>query len=136
FEITAEKHDSPCSQWVQHVTGEVAPWIEDPSPIAISELRRRSCLCECGQSLQHSPNCLIEPRRNRDLITDCQHSRVEKEVQRVDVITDRLFEVHTIGQDLTFSLPQHDLPPVPLPASGMGQFRTQRPGKEEGYSFT
>src|SRR5580765_3089286 len=60
---------------------------------------------------------------------------MQKEIQRVNVIVERLFEIHSIRPDLAFRLSQNNLQALLLPPAGSRYLRTKRPDKEQGHGL-
>src|SRR6266498_3110491 len=66
----------------------------------------------------------------------CQDSQMQKEIQRVHVIVERLLEVNAVRADLTFSFRESNGEPFPLPTQRLGKIGTKGANEEERDRFS
>src|SRR6185369_5172000 len=86
------------------------------------------------ERVQHPQQCLFESLRNLNGVGASEKKRVKKEVDRIDVVIGRLFEMEAIGLNLTVCLGLHDLPSQVTPQFRFRGF-TQGPNEEKGDSL-
>src|ERR1700677_1052311 len=108
--VTSLKQNCTCGQWIQHMLAAIPPRIEDTPAVVIAETRRRTTTTQQVKSGQHFFQSGFKAFRNRDAVQSCQYVRVQKQIERVDVVIRRLLEMKSVGADLTAALSQHDLP--------------------------
>src|SRR5277367_2890868 len=98
--------------------GSIAARIENSSAIVVAKAVGRTGLGYGAKNVKHFRQSLIEAGGNLHAVPRRQQSRMQKKVQRVHVIVERLLEIYSVGTHLTVRLLQHDAPAFRTPAFG------------------
>src|SRR5216683_4130270 len=93
FTIIEQRSDG---QGVGHVLGAIASRVENPAAVVVPEAFRRSGLRERLHDRKHSAQRRVVLRRDVQSVLRSQQSCMKKEVQGVNVVVQRLFEVNAI----------------------------------------
>src|SRR5581483_6124501 len=89
--------------------------VEHSTSIIIAEALRCTGLTERLQDVQHLLHHRIEFLGNRESIQRRERARVQKEIERVHVVVERLLKINAVGPNLSSSLAHHDVPAYLLP---------------------
>ncbi len=86
LEIATLIKDGSRAQRVQQMLCPVAAWIKEPATVVVAHARHCTGSTEQAKSIEHLHQRRIKLSRDLDAIQRSQHTRVQKEVQGVDVI--------------------------------------------------
>src|ERR1700722_10176142 len=114
----------------------IAPRIEQTASIIVTESRRCSSAPEQTENRQHLLQRVFKGFRDFYAVYAGQYRRMQKEIERINVIIGGLLKVKSVQSDLPGRLLQNDLPPEPFPVLGGGQFRTQDSQEKQGNAFS
>src|SRR5207248_1634133 len=103
--------------------------------IVISQRWRIAGAAECSQHVQHALEGSLEFLRQLDIVYGRKHRGMQKEIQRISVIVDRLLEMQTVGMNLPFGFVDDDFPAALLPSARQSKFRTHSPDKKQAHAF-
>src|SRR5262249_37383163 len=109
--------------------------IEHTPPVVVPPSRWCACAAQDRQRLKHALNRFSEFRWNWQPIQRCQQSRMQKEIQCIDMVISRLFKIETVGPDLSLRLSKQNFPPLPFPLRGSSQFGAQYSDEEQCHRF-
>src|SRR6266550_8852968 len=123
-------------QRIGHVLGAIALRIKNSATIIVPEAFWRPRLRERLHYGKHSAQCSVILRWDFQSVLRSQHSCMKKEVERVNVVMQRLFEVNAIRTHLALRSLQHNFPPGLLPATRRRDLRIKRAEKEQRNRFT
>ena len=118
-------------QRIQKVLASIASGIEQPSSVIVSQGGWRAGPPKQQQGFQHLFQHFLELTRHPEIVEASQDRSVQKEIERVDVITSRSLKMETVGLDLTARLLQDNFPATQFPLFRSRQLRAQRPQKQE-----
>src|SRR5690348_1828547 len=99
----------------------VAAWIEHAAAIVVPKAISGAGTSDDTHHLEHFLQYRIEGFGHHQIIARCQDSQMQKEIQRVHVIVERLFEVNAVRADLTFSFGESNGEPFLLPTARFGK---------------
>src|SRR5258708_39032266 len=94
----------------------VATCVKKPAAIIIAITWRWSGASQQAQNVQHPFQCVFKSFWDRNADHARQNRRMQKEVERVNMVVCRSLEMEAIGLNLPLGLAQDDLPPQRLPA--------------------
>jgi len=117
------------------VFGAITARVEESPAIIVAETLRWSGLRKSLHDSQHSAEDRVILGRNPESIFRCQQARMEKEIERVHVVVQRLLEVDAIRPDLVLCFFDQDFPSGFLPARGGCDLRIQDAEKEDCGGF-
>src|ERR1039457_2944616 len=101
--------------------------------VIVAKTFRRPSLRERRNYIQHAFQSGVIRTRNVDAVARGQQARMEKEVECVDVIVERLLEVHAVRTHLPLRLMQHDSPSGLLPGRGPRHLWIQSSDKKQRH---
>ena len=110
FKVRAPVKHRRCRKRIEHVSGTIARGIEKPAAVIIAEFRRRSGLTQCAENFRHIFNRAVERSGNYLTIALRENHGMQKEIQSVYVVVQRLLEVHSIRADLPPGFRKNDFP--------------------------
>ena len=116
--------------------GPVAPRIPQAAAVIVAEAFGRACLREGGDDVEHSLEHGVVGWGDFESIARLEQARIEEEVERVDVVIERLLEVHSIGTHLALRFVQHNFPGGFSPARGALDLGIQSSEKKQGNRFS
>ena len=123
------------SERVGHVFSPIAAWIEEAAAVIVAETLGGSGLRERLDNVEHAAYDFVIGGRNFDSISRGQQAGMQKKVERIHVIVERLLEINAVGTNLASGFVQQDLPAVVFPIRRARHLRIKRSDEEERQRF-
>src|SRR5580704_1541483 len=99
-----------------HMLDAISNWIKKSAAVIIPKAFGRTTRGKRLDHVQHFLQNIIELFGNVYTALAREMSRMQKKIERVYVIVERLFEIDSVGADLPFRFFQYDFPTLVLPA--------------------
>src|SRR5258706_8866007 len=113
----------------------VAPRIEKTAAVVVTEAVRRSYLSEGLHDYKHFPDHFVEAGGNLGAIAGSEQARMQKEIERIDVVVQGLLEIDSVGPNLALGLLLNDPPALLSPRFGGRNLRAESSNEQQSNRF-